>query len=94
MKLATLLILLAASSSEAATTDFKCMNDCSQRGYMYTYCHQQCTVQDQQPYQWQPLQPVAPPTNQPQQKQIDYQCMNNCTNAGYQYGFCQSKCSY
>jgi uncharacterized protein YdeI (BOF family) len=35
--------LLLCSQIALATTDWKCMSDCSQSGYQYGYCKKICT---------------------------------------------------
>lgn len=83
------IVLLPAISFSA--TDYTCMSKCSEKGYLYDYCKEQCsydTGQDQQKYSPAPYQPIQRP------KQTDYTCMNNCSQAGYMYNLCKERCSY
>lgn len=59
-------------------TDYKCMNDCTAAGYMYSFCQDKCSYED----------------DYRRPKQTDYKCMNDCTSAGYQYSYCRDRCSY
>jgi hypothetical protein len=68
-----------------AATDYACVNDCTNQGYMYNLCTQKCSYNTNQGQQ---------EIYTPKIKQIDYQCVNDCTAKGYQYNFCQSRCSY
>ncbi len=45
MKKLLAITLLIASTSVLAyqMTDYTCQNDCTNRGYMYQYCHQLCS---------------------------------------------------
>lgn len=90
MKRLIMLLVLVNSQHASALTDYRCVSDCTSRGYMYQVCVDRCSTNPQQqpPQQIQPVTPITPI------KRIDYMCMNNCTQAGYQYAFCQSKCEY
>lgn len=45
-KIILLLISLYAMSA-IARTDYVCVNDCAQKGYMYQSCIQHCSIDDQ-----------------------------------------------
>jgi len=78
-KLITAILILTASNIHAAT-DYTCVNNCSNQGYMYGYCQNKCSYNSSSNYNTQ--------------KQTDYTCVNRCSNAGYMYNYCQSKCSF
>ena len=78
MKLLIATVLVLVSSHASALTDFKCESDCMGAGSGYNFCHDRCTVPD---------------NNFGTIKQVDYPCMNRCSADGYQYNFCQNKCS-
>lgn len=85
-----LLSLIVFSSGASAATDYQCMNDCTNKGYMYQFCTSRCSY-DSSPQQVQPQAPIYQPQRTPQ---TDYQCLNNCTAKGYMYQYCQQQCSY
>lgn len=68
-------------------TDYKCVGDCTQAGYLYSLCQSKCSYPDQMP------NPYTPPAYT-QPHGTDFQCVNNCTQQGYQYAYCHAKCSY
>ena len=70
-----------------AATDYQCVSDCTQKGYMYQYCTSRCFYNDS-PY---PRQDAAP---RQRPRQTDFQCVSDCTNRGYMYQYCQERCSY
>lgn len=85
--------LTLASGHAFALTDFTCLNQCTNSGSVYQFCHQKCTVPDQSAMGTP--QPLADdPMRTQRMKQIDFKCMNDCTQGGYQYGFCKAKCEY
>ena len=67
-----------------AATDYRCLGDCTAKGYLYNYCRQACSYQTQQPSL---LPPVFP-------RGTDYRCMSDCTAKGYLYNYCKQACSY
>ena len=85
------LVMLAISLSFVASpcvaaTDYKCVSDCTSRGYQYNYCTAQCSYET-------PGLPTSPqPSVTPHG--TDYKCLNNCTAKGYMYQYCQQICSY
>lgn len=95
MKLVLTTAVLLCSLQSFATTDFGCVNRCTQAGNLYGLCQSRCsyntgggvdTSMYQQGYQYQPqAQPV---------KQTDWGCVNRCTSNGNQWGLCKSQCSY
>lgn len=86
-----LLLSLTLAVPALAATDYQCMNDCTNRGYMYQYCKSRCSY-DTTPQWEQPLQ--QNPYNTPRIPQTDYQCLYDCTSKGYLYQFCKERCSY
>ena len=79
MKIALLFVLSLISGAAFALTDYQCVNDCMQRGYLYGYCQSACSYT------------IGPP---PVSRQTDWQCMSDCQSKGYLYQYCQSICSY
>lgn len=77
--LITLFALAALASPAHAITDYQCVNDCTQRGYLYSVCVSQCSTDDDR--------------RQPGPHQTDYQCVNDCTSQGYLYSVCVDRCS-
>lgn len=67
-------------------TDFRCVNDCTSKGYQYALCQSKCSYPD----------PIVarPPTNYAGIHGTDFQCVGNCTRNGYQYQLCLNRCSY
>jgi hypothetical protein len=64
-KLILLMFLLGCTCATAyGGTDYKCVSDCSTKGYMYNYCLSACSFDNPYP---QPAPQYAPP---PQQKLI------------------------
>jgi len=79
------LIVIGAASAMAGT-DFQCMSDCEQRGYMYNYCLSRCSYPD-------PI-PAAPAITPMRPHGTDFKCMADCQQRGYMYSYCQQACSY
>jgi hypothetical protein len=47
MRTVTILTIVSVSIGTAfAGTDYKCMNDCQGRGYLYQYCSERCSYND------------------------------------------------
>lgn len=92
----SMFILVIADVSNAAT-DFTCLNDCTQKGYMYNYCQERCSYnanpnqqqQNQQQQQLIPNQIKPVPISR-----IDFKCLNDCTSKGYMYNYCKEQCTY
>lgn len=84
MKTLLLTMMLLATTAQAST-DFSCMDRCSENGYMYSYCKSQCTYNEYVPVS----QEYNPPI-----KSTDYNCVNDCTAQGSLYGYCKKLCSY
>jgi hypothetical protein len=82
----TLLSLLSARPGIAAT-DYGCVSDCTQQGYLYSYCVSRCSYQNAPP-----AMPTMP--TMPAQHGTDYRCVSNCTGRGYLYQYCVQSCSY
>jgi hypothetical protein len=80
-----LLLLQTGIASALAGTDFKCMSDCTQNGYLYNYCQSHCSYDD-------PIPTPAPPIPQPHG--TDFKCMTDCSQRGYLYSYCQQTCGY
>lgn len=81
-KLYALLLTLFVISPAYAGTDYKCVNDCTSKGYQYQYCLELCSYN---------TTPQVPQRSTPR---IDYKCVNDCTQKGYQYQYCVQQCSY
>ena len=61
-----------------ASTDYSCMSDCSDQGYMYSFCKKKCSYD------------ISPKN----QRRKDYSCISDCTAKGYMYSYCTQLCSY
>ncbi len=70
-----------------AGTDYKCVSDCTQQGYLYTYCQSRCSYSE-------PSFVPTPAPVFPQPHGTDYKCVSDCTQRGYQYTYCQQACGY
>jgi len=46
LKIIIVVFILALSGFAYAATDYTCLNDCTQRGYMYNYCLERCSYND------------------------------------------------
>jgi len=93
IKLIATVMLTVLATVALASTDYQCVNDCTQNGYMYQLCQAKCSYNDSTSAQLQPSISLQAETPY-QQTQTDYQCVNDCTNAGYMYGLCKKRCSY
>jgi hypothetical protein len=97
MRYAILLIGLfvcsAVSTDAFVKVDYKCVKDCTAKGYTYSYCYSSC-LYDDNPYQQQ--QPISEQNKyqKPQKSRIDHKCLNDCKARGYVDQFCQQQCSY
>jgi hypothetical protein len=76
--------LLLSTWSGVAATDYGCVSDCTQQGYLYSLCVSNCSYQSAMP---------TMPT-MPAQRGTDYSCVSNCTGQGYMYQYCVQACSY
>jgi len=76
--LISLAVLGVFAAVAFASTDYKCMSDCSAQGYMYSYCKSQCSYGN------------VPE----RKGRRDYQCVTDCTAKGYMYSYCKDLCSY
>jgi hypothetical protein len=92
MKTVFVLLVFVLVGVTYASTDYTCLNDCTAKGYMYNYCQQRCSYDDN-PYQQQQQQQSNPYQVKPI-PQVDYTCLNNCTQKGYMYNYCKQQCSY
>jgi hypothetical protein len=78
---------IKAIKARALGTDYQCVNNCTQAGYLYSLCVSKCSYPD-------PGQQYVPPAFSGGVHGTDYRCVSNCTSQGYQYALCQSRCSY
>lgn len=80
MKLALGLIsLLFSVQSFAVTTDYACVDNCTNSGMMYGLCKKRCSYEEEE------LKKV---------KSTDYSCVSKCYQQGSLYSFCKAQCSY
>ena len=63
------------------STDYTCLNDCTNQGMLYAYCQAQCGYDT----------PLSRPLFG---RNIDYTCVEQCTRQGYLYQYCQQVCQY
>jgi hypothetical protein len=108
MRCAILLIGLfvcnAVSTDAFVKVDYKCVKDCTAKGYTYSYCYSSC-LYDDKPYQQQ--QPIleqnkyqkSQRSEKPQRSEkskksrLVHKCLNDCKARGYVDQFCQQQCS-
>ena len=76
--LISLAVLMGFAVISYAAVDYTCMNNCSRKGYMYSYCKSQCSYDSY-------------PTIRGRK---DYSCIQDCTAKGYMYNYCTQLCSY
>lgn len=80
-----------------AATDYVCVNNCQQAGYMFQYCQSRCSygtgTSGGQPFMGQ-QQGILPNLGGQRPLSTDFQCMSDCTALGYAYRLCKTKCSY
>ena len=77
-----LLLMILFASIVFAATDYTCVTDCTNQGYMYGYCTRKCSYPDASTY------------GQGNKNWTDYSCLTDCTNKGYMYSYCKDYCSY
>ena len=80
MKRLIIVLFLVFSGSAYAATDYQCVNDCTEKGYMYNFCKEKCSYDNTPQYE--------------KPKQTDFQCMSDCQDKGYMYQYCKERCSY
>ena len=95
MKKLVIVLILIFSGSAYAATDYRCVSDCTGKGYNYNYCVQKCsydspgttpnTTPEKQDSRLRYLQPS---------KKVDPFCVSDCTYKGFLYNYCKEKCSY
>lgn len=92
IKLVLAASLAIMSALAYAGTDFQCVSDCTNHGYMYQYCMSRCSYNDNLslPQQVQPQNTYQVP----HLPQTDFKCLSDCTQKGYLYQFCQQQCTY
>jgi len=85
-KLLLVAVLLGNVSGASAfeTTDYHCLNQCTNSGGLYSRCRAQCTTNS--------MPTTSASTTS--LKSIDFQCVQDCQKAGGQYAYCTNKCSY
>lgn len=89
-------MIWGGSGPVRAATDFVCMANCQQAGYMYQYCQSRCSYDTGAGTggafmgQNQGILPNAPQAP----LRTDFQCMADCAALGYTYRLCKGKCSY
>lgn len=74
--------VVLSSGVAAAGTDYQCMQNCADQGYLYGFCKSKCSYDTEMP------------TPAPVQTRTDYKCMSDCSEAGYMYAYCKSRCTY
>ncbi|MEA2036160.1 MAG: hypothetical protein U9O94_01525 [Nanoarchaeota archaeon] len=72
-------LLLTITTIAYAGTDYTCLNNCTNQGYMYSYCKSRCSYDSG--YSTRILR-------------TDYYCLYDCMDKGYIYGYCKQECSY
>jgi hypothetical protein len=97
MRYAILLIGLfvcnAVSTDAFVKVDYKCVADCTAKGFTYSYCYSSCLYDDNQ-HQQQQLVSEQKKHQKSQKSPIDYKCLNDCKARGYMDQFCKQQCSY
>lgn len=92
-----LFLSLAGSSAVLARqTDYTCMRDCQNAGYLYGFCQSQCSFDtgvDNNSLMGGSGGGILPDTRS-RPSRTDYNCMSDCQGMGYQYRYCKDLCSY
>ena len=90
-----LTFLAAPHEAIAQQTDYTCVSDCQQAGYLYSFCKSRCSFDTGNNNSLMNGGGGGIlPNPRPRASQTDYQCMSDCRELGYQYRYCQQLCAY
>lgn len=79
------MFIILLSTTLYANTDYNCMSDCSEAGYMYSFCKDKCSYNPKNYYD---------SFKYDSNTKKDYGCMSDCSKKGYMYQYCSELCSY
>lgn len=88
-----LFVISPVSTDALVKVNYKCVADCTAKGFTYSYCYSSC-LYDYNQYQHQ--QPISDQKKhqKPLKSQIDSKCLKDCKARGYVDQFCKQQCSY
>lgn len=90
------MVALGANGAIAQQTDYTCMRNCQDAGYLYGFCQSQCsfdTGNDNNNLMGGSGGGILP-DSRTKSSRTDYGCMSDCRDMGYQYGYCKQLCEY
>ena len=87
-----LFVCSTVSTDAFLKVDYKCVSECTAKGFTYSYCYSSC-LYDDNPQQKQQVISEQKKHPKSQKTQIYYKCVNDCKARGYVEQFCKQQCS-